>query len=62
MNESASKVNRDEEGRRGEEERRKAERRARVRERHPRIGWLLLALAGAQAYREERRNGAGRGR
>ncbi len=63
MNESASEVvNRDEVDLRSEEERRKAERRARVKERHPRIGWLLLALAGAQAYREERRNEVGRGR
>jgi hypothetical protein len=33
-------------------ERLRQERRARVLARHPRIGWLLLALAGAQAYEE----------
>lgn len=69
MNESASEVVNQDEGDlrqdevdlHSEQERRKAERRARVKERHPRIGWLLLALAGAQAYKEERRDRSGRG-
>jgi hypothetical protein len=43
----------------GGEERRRRERRERVMARHPRIGWLLLALAGAQAYDERPRGGAG---
>lgn len=62
MNNSASELNQDEMGSRSEEERRKAERRARVKERHPRIGWLLLALAGAQAYGEGRRRTGARER
>jgi hypothetical protein len=45
-------------GARGEHERRRQERRDRVLARHPRIGWLLLALAGAQAYEERPRGGA----
>lgn len=40
-----------------ERERRRSERRERVMARHPRIGWLLLALAGAQAYDESPRGG-----
>jgi hypothetical protein len=40
-----------------EAERRRQERRARVLARHPRIGWLLLALAGAQAHGEGWRGG-----
>ena len=43
-----------------EQERRRRERRERVRARHPWIGWLLLALAGAQAYDEDSRGGADR--
>ena len=42
----------------GQHERRRRERRERVLARHPRIGWLLLALAGAQAYDERPRGGA----
>lgn len=41
-----------------EHERKRRERRARVLARHPRIGWLLLALAGAQAYEENPRGRA----
>ncbi len=40
-----------------EDEHRRQERRARVLARHPRIGWLLLALAGAQAHGEDWRGG-----
>jgi len=47
----------EDERRRQEDERRRQERRARVLARHPRIGWLLLALAGAQAHGEGWRGG-----
>jgi len=46
---------------RHERERELQARRARVLERHPRIGWLLLALAGSQAYEESRWRGRARG-
>ncbi len=48
-------------GAQGQHERRRRERRERVLARHPRIGWLLLALAGAQAY-DERPSGGADGR
>ena len=37
---------------RSEEEHRRQEKRERVLARHPRIGWLLLMLAGAQAHED----------
>jgi len=55
--EAGTDARQEDERRRREDERRRQERRARVLARHPRIGWLLLALAGAQAHGEGWRGG-----